>query len=162
MHVLGRRSRQAAGWIVAIACAVVVAIGTGRPADAQQAAPDPAMAEAAEAALHAYIDAVRAADRDALDHLLAADFQIVRADGTTYARTAYIDSRLPAITDRPAIEDLVLTAASDTVVASYVLVLEATVDGTPVARRAPRLTVLRGDASGLQVVAHANFAAPVE
>ena len=56
-------------------------------------------------------------------------------------------------------EDLVATAADGLMVARYVLVVDETLDGRTLTRRAPRLTVFRRDGDRWLVVAHANFAA---
>jgi ketosteroid isomerase-like protein len=53
---------------------------------------------------------------------------------------------------------VVATASGDLLIARYQLVIQETIDGTPIAQRAPRLTVFRRDGDRWLVVAHANFA----
>jgi ketosteroid isomerase-like protein len=52
----------------------------------------------------------------------------------------------------------VFVESGDLLVVRYWLVINQTIDGTPMAQRAPRLTVFRRDGDRWLVVAHANFA----
>ena len=86
--------------------------------------------------------AVASADVDGLKAILAPEFQLLRATGVGYDREGYIASGLPTIKEWQ-VEDLVATASDELLVARYELVVDETIEGVPVARRAPRLTVFR-------------------
>jgi ketosteroid isomerase-like protein len=115
---------------------------------------------AAQEAIQAFIGAVASADPVAVEAVLAPEFQIMRAGGVGYDRQAYLTEGLPVVTLAAwEVEDLSATATGDLLVALYYLVIDETIDGQRVAKRAPRLTVFRRDAEHWRVVAHANFAA---
>jgi ketosteroid isomerase-like protein len=57
-------------------------------------------------------------------------------------------------------DDVVATADGDVMVVRYLLVISETIDGEPVTRQAPRLTVFRQQDGRWLVAAHANFATP--
>jgi ketosteroid isomerase-like protein len=124
------------------------------------AAEEDATMAAARQAVRAFTEAVASADVDALEAILAPEFQIMRANGIGYDRKGYLASELPAIDQsfERRLEDEVATSSGDLLVVRYWLVIEETIDGAPVARRAPRLTVFRRDGDRWLVVAHANFA----
>ena len=129
---------------------VVPAGAAGEPADLQAKT---------EAAIQSFIGAVMSGDPDKLAAVLAPEFQIQRADGSHFDAKAYPDSILPIIAAMPDIEKLVVTAAGNTVVATYVINVNMTRDGSVVEAYAPRMTVFRKDGDKWLVVAHGNFAA---
>jgi ketosteroid isomerase-like protein len=112
---------------------------------------------AAHQAVKVFVETVASGDVGALEAILAPEFQILRANGVGYDRKGYLASELPAI-DKWRLEDVVATASGDLLVVRYWLVINQTIDGTPTAQRAPRLTVFRRDGDRWLVVAHANFA----
>ena len=116
---------------------------------------------AARMAVATFVEAVASGDRVELDAVLAPEFQLLRADGAGYDRAEYLASERPVIdtSQQWHQEDLVATAADGLMVARYVLVVDETLDGRTLTRRAPRLTVFRRDGDRWLVVAHANFAA---
>lgn len=111
----------------------------------------------AEAAVAAWLDAVRLGTPEALGAVLAPEFQIQRANGTGHDRATYIDGGAAVLAEFSA-SDLVVTRYEDILVVRYILNVSETIDGQPVQRTAPRLTVFRWDGSTWLVVAHANFA----
>ena len=94
--------------------------------------------------------------------VLAPEYQIVRSNGQTYDREGYIESNAGGvkITSLPEYESIVATQGGDVLVVSSVLTITETIDGQPVTRRAPRLTVFRLLDGQWRVSAHANFARP--
>jgi ketosteroid isomerase-like protein len=138
-----------------VAMAVVGGIITFNAAGEEEATMD-----AARQAVTAFAEAVVSADVDAVEAILAPEFQIQRANGVGNDREGYLASELPAIAGSFGwrLEDVVATASGDLLVVRYWLVINETIDGTPVARRAPRLTVFRSNGDRWLVVAHANFA----
>jgi ketosteroid isomerase-like protein len=112
---------------------------------------------AAHQAVTVFVETVASGEVGALEAILAPEFQILRANGVGYDRKGYLASELPAI-DKWRLEDVVATASGDLLVVRYWLVINQTIDGTPTAQRAPRLTVFRRDGDRWLVVAHANFA----
>lgn len=136
---------------------IVGALGRG---DGVSAAEPPS--EAAQVALTAFTEAVASGDSVVVAEVLAPEFQILRANGVGYDRAGYLASDLPAIDPSSAWshEDVVATAEGDILVVRYQLVIDETIDGEPVTRRAPRLTVFRRDGDAWLVVAHANFVTP--
>jgi ketosteroid isomerase-like protein len=115
---------------------------------------------AAHQAVTVFVETVASGEVSALEAILAPEFQILRANGGGYDREGYLASELPAI-DKSSewrLEDVVATASGDLLVVRYWLVINQTIDGTPMAQRAPRLTVFRRDGDRWLVVAHANFA----
>lgn len=117
---------------------------------------------AAREAITSFVEAVASGDPAMVDKVLAPEFQIVRANGVGYDRDGYLASDLPAIDPTVAwsYEEVVATATGSLMVVRYLLVVDETIDGEPVTRRAPRLTVFREEGERWLVVAHANFATP--
>jgi ketosteroid isomerase-like protein len=115
-----------------------------------------AVAEAREA-IAAFVGAVASADVNGLKAILAPEFQLLRATGVGYDHEGYIASELPTIQEWQ-VEDLIATASDELLVARYHLVVDETIEGVPVAQRAPRLTVFRREGDTWLVVAHASFA----
>jgi ketosteroid isomerase-like protein len=111
----------------------------------------------AGAAVGAWLDAVLLGTPEALSAVLAPEFQIQRANGTGHDRAAYIDGGAAQLAEFSA-SDLIATRYEDILVVRYTLVVSETIDGQPVERTAPRLTVFRYDDGRWLVVAHANFA----
>lgn len=113
--------------------------------------------EDAGAAVEAWLDAVLVGTSEALSAVLAPEFQIQRANGTGHDRAGYIEGGAAQLAEFSA-SDLIATRYEDILVVRYTLVVSETIDGQPVERTAPRLTVFRYDDGRWLVVAHANFA----
>jgi len=118
--------------------------------------------QTARAALVAFTGAV-VSGPGAVAPMLAPEYQIMRANGVGYDRDGYI-AHVGAVSAQPDFthEDLVVTASDDIMVVRYFLRINETIDGSPVARRAPRLTVFRRIGGAWKAVAHANFGATAE
>jgi hypothetical protein len=117
------------------------------------------MTDTARTQIGAFVEAVIAGP-NAVAPLLAPEFQIMRSNGVGYDRAGYIGRGAGSVNARPrfALSDIVATADGDVLVARYFLEIEETIDGKPVTRRAPRLTVFRMIGGTWKVSAHANFA----
>jgi hypothetical protein len=98
---------------------------------------------------------------DALAPILAPEYQIMRTNGVGYDRDGYLNRGAGTVLAQPdySHEDLVVTADGDVLVVRYFLLIDETIDGKPVKRRAPRLTVFRKIDDVWKVVAHSNFGA---
>lgn len=111
----------------------------------------------------AFNNFIRAVGRgpDAVAGVLAPEFQIQRSDGSGYDRQAYIDDGLSRVSLKSAwsLEDMVVTGDDEILVVRGTLVITADVEGKPIDRRAPRLTVFRKIDGAWKVLAHANYAA---
>jgi ketosteroid isomerase-like protein len=94
----------------------------------------------------------------AIDAVLAPEFQIMRADGSSYDKEDYLGSRLPIVAAIPEFSQMVVTAHENMLVTRYYVTVQEARDGQTVQARAPRLTVFRKDGDSWLVSAHANFA----
>ena len=94
----------------------------------------------------------------ALDAVLAPEFQIMRADGSSYDKEDYLASALPKVAAIPAFSQMAVTAHGDLLVVRYWVTVKETRNGETVEAHAPRLTVFRRDGDTWLVSAHANFA----
>ncbi len=95
---------------------------------------------------------------EALDAVLAPEFQIMRADGSAYDKADYLGSALPEVAAIPEFTEMVVTAFEDILIVRYYVTVEETRDGQTLEAHAPRLTVYRRNGDSWLVVAHANFA----
>ena len=109
--------------------------------------------------LAGWTDAVVSGDVSRIDGMLAPEFQILRASGAHHDHDGYVGSELPVIKERPSFEILQATESDGVLVVTYVLSIDATVEGQVMQRKAPRLTVFRKIDGSWYVVAHSNFAA---
>ncbi len=107
--------------------------------------------------VRAWSDAVVSGDPARVDAILAPEFQILRGSGAHMDHAGYVASDLPEIAEPPGFELLQATEADGVMVVSYILNIDATVDGQVMQRRAPRLTVFRKIEGDWYVVSHANF-----
>lgn len=111
----------------------------------------------AHTAVMAFLEAV-AAGPDAVEKILAPEYQIMRSNGIGYDRAGYIASVGGVnLTDFSA-EKIVATADGDVMVTRYFLKDTETIDGVATENDAPRLTVFRKIDGAWKVAAHANFA----
>ncbi len=126
------------------------------PADAQSEPVD--LQAEATAAIQSFIGAVISGEPAKVAATLAPEFQILRANGSRYDAKSYPDSDLPIIAEMPDIQKLVVTATGDSMVTTYVINVNETLDGSVVESYAPRMTVFRKQGGKWLVVAHGNFA----
>lgn len=111
----------------------------------------------AQNALDSFIDALFSGDGARIEAILAPEFQVLRGDGKSHDRTAYLQA-LPKYKFRPRTSELKVTSHEGTLVISYLIESDQTIDNEPVAPVAPRLTVFRKAGDTWLVVAHSNFA----
>jgi ketosteroid isomerase-like protein len=150
-------------WKFALVLAVLVAVGAVMVVGPGFA---PVVAQAedgldaqARPAVEAWLDAVYKRDPALLDAVLAPEFQLMRADGTTFEKAAYVASTLPIFSTTPKVEELAVTGSAELFVARYLVTAEQTRDGKQLQTTAPRLSVFRKDGDKYLLVAHSNFAA---
>jgi hypothetical protein len=110
------------------------------------------------AALKAFWSAVVTGTPQALDPVLAPEYQLERADGSGLDKEAYLKSELPKIASLPEFTSVTVTGTADLIVVRYYVTVSSTRRGKAVQRHAPRLTVFRKQGDSWLVVAHANFA----
>ena len=96
-----------------------------------------------------------------VEPLLAPEFQLVRADGSSYNKSEYLKRSIPKILTIPEFTDLVVTRNKDTVVVRLRLVIRELINGQEVQSGSPQLFVFRTYPDGWKVVASANFAQPI-
>ena len=139
------------------AIALILALCAALSASASALASE--LEETARAAIVAFTEAV-VAGPEAVAPMLAPEYQIMRANGVGYDRDGYI-ANVGRVAAQPnfAHDEIVVTAADDVMVVRYFLRIEETIEGAPVAHRAPRMTVFRWIDGAWKVVAHANFGA---
>lgn len=118
------------------------------------------LTEKARAALIAYTEATLAGSK-VLAPMLTPEFQIMRGNGVGYDRHGYLTRAVPRISGKPDFshEDIVATQNGDLMVVRYFLRINEVIEGVPVKKRAPRLTVFRNVGGDWKVVSHANFGA---
>ena len=109
--------------------------------------------------IEGFFNALMSGEPDKVAAVLAPEFQIMRADGSTYDGNGYANSNLPIISEMPAIEKLTVTAHGDIAVAAYFVNVDQTRDGALVEAYAPRISVFRKDGDRWLMSAHGNFAA---
>lgn len=105
-----------------------------------------------------YFDALQANDAEQIAALLSPAFQIVRADGERFGASDYLDNR--AVFETYEMSDLKVTRAGDSLIATYVVRTNSTMDKEKLGPPAPRLTVFQQVDGAWKLLAHANFAAP--
>ena len=111
----------------------------------------------AQGAIDAFIDALVSEDPARIEAILAPEFQVLRGDGKSHDREAYLKA-LPKYKVRPRTRDLKVTSHTNMLVISYLIESDQTIENEPVAHVAPRLTVFRKVDETWLVVAHSNFA----
>ncbi|MCP4127854.1 MAG: nuclear transport factor 2 family protein, partial [Gammaproteobacteria bacterium] len=92
--------------------------------------------------------------------MLAPEYQIMRSNGVGYNREEYLKRGVGALSIKPVFshQDLVVTVADKVMVVRYLLEVDETIEGVPISKRAPRLTVFRLIDDRWRVVSHSNFA----
>jgi hypothetical protein len=111
----------------------------------------------AQNALDSFIDALFSGDSTRIEAVLAPEFQVLRGDGKSHDKVAYLQA-LPKYKFRPRTSELKVTSHDNMMVVSYLIESDQTIDNEPVAPVAPRLTVFRKAGDTWLVVAHSNFA----
>lgn len=115
--------------------------------------------DTAKAQLVAFVEAVRGGPK-AVGKILAPEYQLMRGNGVGFDRDGYISRGVGTVSIQRGFshEEIVVTRSGDIMVVRYMLRITETIDGKPVAKRAPRLTVFRNIGGKWMVTAHANFA----
>jgi hypothetical protein len=125
------------------------------------AAQDADVDERGVALVETFIDILKQPEAEkqaGLEDFLADEFQIVRSNGTTRDKAAYVAD--PATVFEVSIADVQATEAGGVLVVSYVLSVDEVLDGVETVTVAPRLSVFhQGDDGDWQIAAHANFGA---
>jgi hypothetical protein len=96
-----------------------------------------------------------------VEPLLAPEFQLVRADGSSYNKSDYLKQSIPKILTIPEFTDLVVTRHKDSIVVRLRLVVKEFINNQEVQSGSPQLFVFRTFPDGWKVVASANFAQPL-
>jgi hypothetical protein len=138
------------GAIVAYLTPAGSASGGGEPADLEVQI---------RQAIEGYFGAILTGEPDKVAATLAPEYQILRADGSTFDAKGYPESILPILSEMPVIEKLKVTAGGDIAVATYYVNVDQTRDGVLVEAYAPRLSVFRKVDGNWLISAHGNFAA---
>jgi ketosteroid isomerase-like protein len=148
-----------------LAAAIAFLVGTGTVVSMSAIVPGVSAAQSTAdldaeglAANQAWWGALVTGTVAAVDAVLAPEFQIMRADGSSYDKEDYLGSRLPVVVAIPEFSQMVVTAHEDLLVTRYYVSVQETRDGQTVEAHAPRLTVFRKDGDTWLVSAHANFA----
>ena len=151
--------------LIGAALALVLIVPVALPAVAQDpsAVPAPVLADLqvdGGALAAQFMDTLGLPEVDKvarLDHFLADEFQIVRADGSRLTKVEYLAK--PADVHEYTIADVVATQHEDIVIVSYTLATTETIDGVQQTTTAPRLSVFHWDGADWQLAAHSNFGA---
>jgi ketosteroid isomerase-like protein len=148
-----------------LAAAVAFVVGTGAVVSMSAVMPGVSAAQSVAdldaeglAANQAWWGALVTGTVVAVDAVLAPEFQIMRADGSSYDKEDYLGSQLPVVAAIPEFSQMVVTAHENLLVTRYYVTVQETRDGQTVEAHAPRLTVFRKDGDTWLVSAHANFA----
>ena len=135
---------------------VIAGAGSALAGDMAQAQAKASEADALQA-LNPWADALFTGDPAAVEQVLAAEFQILRSNGSGHDKASYLQA-LPKQTTRSKFSDIIATGNGETLVIRYRIETEQTIDGTPVNGISPRLSVFRKEAGRWLMIAHANFA----
>ncbi len=147
----------AASLLAALLCVPAMSLpGTGSIAMAAEQSAD--LQTQGMAALKTFWSAIVTGTPQALNPVLAPEYQIERADGSGYDKEGYLKSQLPKVKSLPDFTGVTVTGTSDLLVVRYEVTTDQTRGGKRVQRHAPRLTVFRKQGESWLVVAHANFA----
>jgi hypothetical protein len=122
---------------------------------------DTATTEQARQQLKKLFFALASGNPKQVEPLLAPEFQLVRADGSSYNKSDYLKQSIPKILTIPEFTDLVATQHKDSVVVRLRLVVRELINGQEVQSGSPQLFVFRISSDGWKVVASANFAQPL-
>jgi hypothetical protein len=110
-----------------------------------------------EALATQFIDLLRTGDRAGLDDFLSPGFLLVRSDGTTLDKRAYLAN--PAVVNAATVSEVTAVPSGDVLVVRWTLVVDELINGAQVSTApAPRLSVFRYENQGWRLLSHANFA----
>jgi ketosteroid isomerase-like protein len=110
-----------------------------------------------EALYREFVAAVAAKDWNAVDAILAADFQSVHTDGPR-DKAKEMEMLKAEDLGEYSLTGFTSTRSGDTIVATHWLSVEETINGSRLSTKpAPRLTVWRHGPSGWQIIAIANL-----
>ena len=94
---------------------------------------------------------------EAVEAVLAPEYQILRADGTGHDKASYLNA-LPKHHVPSTFSDIVASGNDSIMVIRYRIETDQTVDGKAVKGISPRLSVFRKEGGRWLLSAHANFA----
>jgi hypothetical protein len=113
----------------------------------------------ATALTNEYLTSLRDGNSAGLEALLSPAFQVIRADGSTADKTAYLEA--PPEIEEFTVSNVVATRDATALVARYDVTTTETVDGKQYAKDpAPRLSVFVDQGGDWQLIAHANLNLP--
>lgn len=113
--------------------------------------------QSARDALDPWIEAIFSGNPEAVEAVLAPEYQILRADGTGHDKASYLNA-LPKHHVPSTFSDIVASGNDSIMVIRYRIETDQTVDGKAVKGISPRLSVFRKEGGRWLLSAHANFA----
>ena len=125
------------------------------------AASDLSLEDEARQELRKLFAALSSGNPQQIEPLLAPEFQLVRADGSAYNKTEYLQRSIPKIVTTPEFADIVITRDKDLVVIRLKLIVREYINNQEVQSGSPQLFVFHMKKDGWKVVASANFAKPL-
>jgi len=140
--------------LLALAGLSLLAVG---PSPAQAQAGELLSEQSAREALDPWIEAIFSGNKEAVDAVLAPEYQILRSDGTGHDKAGYLNA-LPKHHVQSTFSDIVATGNDDIMVIRYRIETDQTVDGKAVKGISPRMSVFRKEGGRWLLSAHANFA----
>lgn len=134
-----------------------VAIGLTAPVAAGERTPG--MPDASPMThMETWAAALQSGDVDIVASILSPEFQVVRANGDMHTKAEYLSEGQATIKSELIMTEVHAVEYDGVRVVSYMLTVEEEVDGVPVAKTAPRLTVFRELDDRWYIVSHANLA----
>lgn len=104
-----------------------------------------------------YFDLLVAKDANGLETFLSPAFRLMRADGSTTDKTAYLAGGLPTI-DTYSLDGVTGAQSGSVLVVTYTAAVTGTANGKPYAPGpAPRISTFAWEGGDWHLVAHANF-----
>ena len=125
---------------------------------AMSASSDLTLEDEARQQLKKLFTALSSGNPQQIEPLLAPEFQLVRADGSAYNKTEYLQRSIPKIVTTPEFADLVITRDKDIVVVRLKLIVREYINNREVQSGSEQLFIFRIKKDGWEVVASANFA----
>src|ERR1700724_2671572 len=121
----------AASLLATLLCVPAVSLlGTGSIAMAAEQSGD--LQAQGMAALKTFWSAIVTGTPQALDPVLAPEYQVERADGSCLDREAYLKSQLPKVAALPEFTSVKATGTADLLVVRYYVTVDSTRGGKPV------------------------------
>ena len=128
---------------------------------AMSASSDLTLEDEARQQLKKLFTALSSGNPQQIEPLLAPEFQLVRADGSAYNKTEYLQRSIPKIVTTPEFADLVITRDKDIVVVRLKLIVREYINNREVQSGSEQLFIFRIKKDDWEVVASANFAQPL-